>query len=288
VAAEGRIMVEGRKICSVDGCGRPAIARGWCDRCYQRWRKHGDPAYEKPKPTCLVDGCESAARKRGWCALHYNIWRREGGLEQPCLVGDCNDAAIARGWCARHYQAWQRHGDPTTRLSTLEAQRAGLWIRSMTDFDRGWVIGIFDGEGNVTYTSNDVRRYRGTIRVSIINTDMEMLERVRRVVGTGNISPMKRQMSHHLPCWYWHVAGPPAIRLMWDWYPELSEKRRRQFLWALERWSFVKDLGTDARALKREYCINGHPWAEETTYRSPNGGHKQCALCREDQAARAG
>lgn len=30
-------------ICSVCGCDKPVIARGWCDAHYRRWRRHGDP-----------------------------------------------------------------------------------------------------------------------------------------------------------------------------------------------------------------------------------------------------
>lgn len=29
--------------CSIEGCGTPAVARGWCSRHYQRWLSHGDP-----------------------------------------------------------------------------------------------------------------------------------------------------------------------------------------------------------------------------------------------------
>lgn len=31
------------KHCSIGGCEKPTLARGWCGTHYQRWRKHGDP-----------------------------------------------------------------------------------------------------------------------------------------------------------------------------------------------------------------------------------------------------
>lgn len=36
-------------VCAVQDCDRSAIARGWCNRHYQRWRKHGDPQVVLPK-----------------------------------------------------------------------------------------------------------------------------------------------------------------------------------------------------------------------------------------------
>lgn len=29
--------------CSIEGCGRKLVARGWCQKHWQRWRDHGDP-----------------------------------------------------------------------------------------------------------------------------------------------------------------------------------------------------------------------------------------------------
>ena len=31
--------------CSVEDCDRPARTRGWCQRHYRRWQRHGDPNY---------------------------------------------------------------------------------------------------------------------------------------------------------------------------------------------------------------------------------------------------
>lgn len=33
----------GKGTCSISGCERPVQARGWCQRHYVRWWKHGDP-----------------------------------------------------------------------------------------------------------------------------------------------------------------------------------------------------------------------------------------------------
>ena len=29
--------------CNIPGCGQPVRSRGWCNKHYTRWRKHGDP-----------------------------------------------------------------------------------------------------------------------------------------------------------------------------------------------------------------------------------------------------
>lgn len=37
-----------KRICSIEGCDKPRLARGWCSRHWQRWKAHGDPCYELP------------------------------------------------------------------------------------------------------------------------------------------------------------------------------------------------------------------------------------------------
>jgi len=41
-------------VCVIDGCERERTTRGWCNRHYLRWRRHGDPlgsATQKPEAT---------------------------------------------------------------------------------------------------------------------------------------------------------------------------------------------------------------------------------------------
>lgn len=38
------------RTCSVEGCGRPHTARGWCKSHYYRWQRNGDPLGGRPAP----------------------------------------------------------------------------------------------------------------------------------------------------------------------------------------------------------------------------------------------
>jgi len=63
--------------CSVAGCGRPAKARGYCAKHYQRWLRHGD-AEKRVRYVntgkCRHPGCQANARSRGLCQTHYVRW----------------------------------------------------------------------------------------------------------------------------------------------------------------------------------------------------------------------
>lgn len=70
-----------KSTCSVDECPRPVYGRGWCNKHWQRWRKHGDPQYvapPKPRPTCSVSECDRVVDARGMCSMHYKRWKAHG------------------------------------------------------------------------------------------------------------------------------------------------------------------------------------------------------------------
>lgn len=76
-----------KKTCSIDGCERPHLARGWCKKHYYRWRRQGDPTtvlrvVDGPKQ-CAVDECERAVIARSLCAPHYARWRMGIDLATP-------------------------------------------------------------------------------------------------------------------------------------------------------------------------------------------------------------
>lgn len=80
------------KTCS--HCGEPTLgrgAKGYCGKCYQRWRKYGDASDS---------------------VLQYHP--RKGMMCTNC--GAPVTPSSARGYCDRCYQRWRAHGDPNIVL----------------------------------------------------------------------------------------------------------------------------------------------------------------------------
>lgn len=69
--------------CTVEGCGKPTVARGWCAAHYRRWRRKGEPGPALVRfagqGKCRVEGCEHVgALKAGMCAAHHHRQLRYG------------------------------------------------------------------------------------------------------------------------------------------------------------------------------------------------------------------
>jgi hypothetical protein len=82
-----------------------------------------------------------------------------------------------------------------------------------------------DGEGSIVA----VKRSRNGVswRMSIFNTNYELLERIATVAGTGNIINHPRAEAHHKPSWYWACYGDNAKHLLRQLLPWLIVKRER-------------------------------------------------------------
>lgn len=109
------------KICSVDGCGKKVIAKGWCQEHYDRMRRYGtlEPFPKKIRGTCSIAGCNKPNYARGWCSTHWARWKNHGDplwvrpKKEPsvCIVKECDRTDIVGNHlCAKHYQRWWKHG----------------------------------------------------------------------------------------------------------------------------------------------------------------------------------
>lgn len=102
-----------QSICSVAGCDRQVLARGWCTLHYSRWSRTGTTEESAPyePAACSAAGCDRKAVARGWCNTHYSRWRLTGTTDDPvkpqsayCEVNGCDRAATKRRMCDKHYR----------------------------------------------------------------------------------------------------------------------------------------------------------------------------------------
>lgn len=106
-----------------EGCDEPPVARGYCGRHYQRWRKYGDPSVvrvgrRKPiSPECLI--CGGPVHARGYCGYHYGNWWKHGDPNwapperERATCSECDRPVKAFGYCYKHYRRFRKHGDPS-------------------------------------------------------------------------------------------------------------------------------------------------------------------------------
>ena len=91
-----------KRICSIDECAKPHVARGWCAMHYRRWKKTGDPEYSTKSYYGYFSSHEEAfkahTRWHGDCL----IWE---GAKLPKGYGTVSALGIKK---YAHRYAWER------------------------------------------------------------------------------------------------------------------------------------------------------------------------------------
>lgn len=103
--------------CSIEGCDRRHMAKGWCNIHYKRWWKWGDPMQAGRVRVsnigpCSVEGCDRDAQALGMCKMHYGRKQRTGDplvarphrRRVPCSRDGCTRQARQDGLCQKHWR----------------------------------------------------------------------------------------------------------------------------------------------------------------------------------------
>lgn len=120
------------RLCDIEGCGRPHVARGFCQGHYRRWSKTGSPG-DTPlrgfRDSCSVEGCDRSHIARGYCTAHYQRWREHG---------DPGPADIRTGinsYSGAHLQVVREHGLAVTHPCSECGGEAAEWAYDHSDPD---------------------------------------------------------------------------------------------------------------------------------------------------------
>jgi hypothetical protein len=130
------------------------------------------------------------------------------------------------------------------------------------DYELGWLSGIIDGEGNLGLFKETRKNFKAGVtykpRLNISNTDINIINKCRDIIGYGSIIPhnhKKRISIGQKPCWILDVSSNglrdlfPKIRLI------AKEKQKQLLLKAmviLSNHKGKKNPRTDAEIKRLE------------------------------------
>jgi hypothetical protein len=92
-----------------------------------------------------------------------------------------------------------------------------------------YMAGFYEGEGCIDRTS------KYGFRITIANTDLDVLQKFKKFAGCGTINPSKKYKSHHKDCWKYRVAKKADVKRIFElMLPWLGERRSYDILNALD------------------------------------------------------
>jgi len=111
------------KNCSINNCNRKHESQGYCRSHYNKFRRHGDPLYERKLNVfkkCKLENCNNKTESLGYCRSHYSKFKRHGNPNykqdfnylKKCLVDNCNNNQRSRGYCNLHYTKLLKYNNP--------------------------------------------------------------------------------------------------------------------------------------------------------------------------------
>lgn len=95
-----------------------------------------------------------------------------------------------------------------------------------------YIAGFFDGEGSIVISKN-------RIRISLPQTNKEILEEIKKYFGVGNLTVLKKRKEHWKDAWSYYVSGSKAcFKVLNELEPYLILKKDK----AKKGLSFIQEI----------------------------------------------
>jgi LAGLIDADG-like domain len=108
-------------------------------------------------------------------------------------------------------------------------------VRQLSPAERGYIAGLIDGEGTVTLSRKHAQDLRHAV-VSISNTERDLLDHVRSLVGCGKITKKKTTKPHHALSMTYALWNRQALSLLVQVEPYLRSYKRLRAQLILEHY----------------------------------------------------
>lgn len=136
-----------------------------------------------------------------------------------------------------------------------------------------WLAGIYEGEGSCAITSGRA------IRVEVVMTDEDIVNKIRSVTGLGSVSTVAQRGENHKQAYRWSVGSKDAVTFLEAILPWLGERRSRRAKDAVTNWKTNKKQSTSSDS----QCVKGHPYDWPNNRRTKYG---TCHLCNLEASRR--
>jgi hypothetical protein len=152
-----------------------------------------------------------------------------------------------------------------------------------------WAAGFFDGEGTTHCRAYPTGRIE--VRITVAQTDMRPLTRLRDAVGFGNINgPYMRKSPNHQPIFVYaistHEKVQAFIAMVWKWLSDVKREQATRALLAAAAYERQHQTWKGLQICKRGHPMDG-PGADLYYYTRKDGlTVRQCRTCRVERRDR--
>lgn len=159
-----------RRPCTIEGCEKPIVGRGWCSKHWTRWSRHGSPTARLAGEVvdgrricslCKVDKLQAEFGRVGesWCRACFNtqqLARKNASYipqpKWPAICDYCDGDFMADRrrsiFCSRECFAVGKHARSMKHAQARRARLAKVTVEAFLPsvvYERdGWICGLCD------------------------------------------------------------------------------------------------------------------------------------------------